>query len=139
MKRLTLGLLFAPLFLAACYTGPGIRTFAPAQGPKGVQTTLKLQQSGQAEGELLAVRDDGLMLLANASVVFAPYTAIDDARFVERRELGWGRLSGDRGQPPEPNIQQQLRLVSRFPQGLGGDVLEQLLGHHDQRYVEALE
>lgn len=141
MKPLVLFRVLIPLLVlgwTGCHVGPSVRTFGPAQSPEGIRTTLHLQRSGAVEGELLAVRDDGLVLRTASAVVLAPYAAINEARFAQRKGLTRGQV-GSRERRPPPSVREELRLLSRFPQGLDGDVLQRLLALHGQSYVQTLQ
>jgi len=103
----------------ACNVGGKVDRFAPAQRPDGAAVALALRGGGSAQGELLAVQDTALVVLAAHTVTLVPYGAIDAAEFSQVGDLG--------KTPPAPDFAQRLRLVSRFPQGLTPDMLARLL------------
>jgi len=114
------------LLLAACYIGPGIDTFAPARGPRGVAAEVRLRdRGGEVKGELLAVEDSALLVLREQRIVRVPLHAISWARFpqtnvlIDRRNL-------------LPAQRDRLRQLSRFPAGVSPDVMARLLVAHGQ-------
>ena len=109
------------------------------------------------EGELLEVREDGLLLntrqvgakgAVKRHVVFVPYTAMEDVG-VEGLKLSvlhkidpWneediGTVVDERLRSREQD-REKLRLLSRFPQGLSRPLLEKLLAAEDQATVEVI-
>src|SRR6058998_950484 len=93
-----------------CSIGGRVDRFAPAQQPDGVAVALALRGGGREQGELLAVQDTALVVLAADTVTLVPYGAIEAAEFSQVGDLG--------KTPPAPDFAKRLRLVSRFPQGL---------------------
>jgi len=122
----------AVLSVVACSYGPKVTRFDPAIGPRGVSTTFATGSREQHSGELLEVRETGLLIGTEKSILFVPYEALQSASFKDMGlKLGGGRL---------PSVQQRdtLRLVSRFPQGLSPPLLQQLLegrGQSEPRQV----
>lgn len=110
---------------AACTVGTRVRTFRPAQSPAGAAATLELRGE-RLRGELLALDDSALFVLAAGGVTLVRYTAILGATFAQ---VG-SPLGG--GHAPRPQAREQLRLVSRFPQGLTPELLRALLAAHAQ-------
>ena len=135
MQRTKLTWLILGLF-AGCVYGPGVGKSPLARRPEGVDVSAS-SQHGTFTGELLEVRDAGLLLLvapenANGNrIVLLPYGAIRAARF-DKLGAGYGLTDG---QPPMPATRERLRRVSRFPQGLSEDVLRRLLDAHGQTEV----
>jgi hypothetical protein len=136
MRRAMLASLLLAL-LAACVLGPHVDEFPPARRPEGVDINVS-SPHGSLAGELLDVRDAGLLLLAAPAtatgkrVVLLPYGAIRAARFAK---LGAGYELKD-GQPPTAATRERLQRVSRFPQGLSDAVLRALLDAYGQAEVE---
>jgi len=93
-----------------CNIGGRVDRFAPAKRPEGVAVTLALLGGGRAQGELLAVQDTALVVLARDTVTLVPYRALEAGEFSQVGEL--------RATPPAPDFARRLQLVSRFPQGL---------------------
>jgi len=74
-------------------------------------------------GELIEVRQDGIILLTDRKLRLLPYQAIRSSKISAFR-FNENIL---KGRAPEPRVLQQLRLVSRYPQGLAPELLQQLL------------
>jgi hypothetical protein len=121
---------------AGCVFGPRVDNSPLARRPEGVDVDAS-SQLGRFTGELLEVRDAGLLLLVvperamGKPVVLLPYGAIRAARF-GRLGAGYGLKDG---QPPVPATRERLRRVSRFPQGLSDVVLRRLLDAYGQAEV----
>jgi hypothetical protein len=116
----------AVLSTVACAYGPTIASFEPATGPRGVTTTLIAASGEVREGELLEVRETGLLLAGEKAIYFIPYEALQSATFKGMRLKAGGRRA------PSEEQRGTLRLVSRFPQGLSPPLLQQLLEAHGQ-------
>ncbi len=133
--------LFASLILgllAGC-VGLKVDAFPPARRPEGVGINGSTTRQGSFTGELLEVRDAGLLLLlvppATATtkrLVLLPYGAIHEARC---DRLGTHYELRD-GQPPTAATRERLQRVSRFPQGLSDPVLRTLLDAYGQPEIE---
>jgi len=98
------------------------REYPPALGPKGVMMSVRTRQ-GQLLGELIEVRDAGIVL-ADQKLRFLPYTAILSSE-VDKTGSLYAAIS--KGAVPERGVQERLRLLSRFPQGLTPELVRQLL------------
>lgn len=116
----------AALAAAGCAYGPKVTRFEPAIGPRGVSTTFVTASREQRSGELLEVRETGLLIGAERSILFVPYEALQSATFADMGLKVEGR------RPPSETQLGRLRLVSRFPQGLSPPLLQQLLEAHGQ-------
>jgi hypothetical protein len=148
MKRTLTGVLAAAA-LSACAVGMHVRDFEPARSAEGVRATVRTPTT-MLTGELLEVRDTGLLLLTTGDAVpsdgapqqnnrhpvrLIPYSAIARAQFAQ---LGSG---GDleNGRPPSHRLRERLRLVSRFPYGMSPAVEADLLKAHGQSAVAEVE
>ena len=110
-------------FLAnGCSFGMTALKYPPAQGPTGVIMRVKTAQ-GQLSGELIEVRDSGIVVLADRKLRLLPYTVILSSE-VDRTP---SRYAISHQTVPKPNVQAHLRLLSRFPQGLSPELMQQLL------------
>lgn len=119
------------LALVGCHMGGRVDRFAPANGPEGVAVALELRRGGRAQGELLAVQDTALVVLAQDTVTLVPYGALETGEF--------SQVEGElRGTPPAPDFARRLRLVSRFPQGLTPDMLARLLAAYGQSALKVV-
>lgn len=124
----------------ACHVGHSVKEFAPAFGPNGILTDLQLK-GVRVEGELLEVRDSGLLVLwkkrvpagqqQRLVVTSVPLAAIRSGRF----DL-YGTLIVN-GAPAAKNSLERLRLVSRFPKGLTPELRAALLTAHGQTEPDA--
>lgn len=129
--RSRFALVLTAALLAGCTMrhGEWLDTYPPATGPAGLTAQLRLleEDRGEMTGELLAVEDHGFLVLHRDTVVRVHYPRIEGATFPDRRTL---RVSG--GQPPAPAVRDTLRLLSRFPQGVDGNLLRRLLDAYGQ-------
>ena len=121
---LGIGLLFV---LGGCYHGPDLDSYAPAHNPAGVATKITLLDRTRIAGELLAVREDGLIVADEEEVFWIPFSHIRSGDFEQNYSL-----SVYRAKTPSPSKLQKLRLLSRFPQGLDGELLQRLLAAYHQ-------
>ena len=138
MRRLMFAALVAtPLF--GCHLGPRLDRYPVAVRPEGV-TVAASGRHGSIQGELLEVRDAGVVLLVTpvgggaSRVVLLPYVAIREARL-----LGLHKNDTLRdGQPPAAGQRQRFRKLSRFPQGLSEELMRQLLDAYGQAELERI-
>lgn len=122
----------AVLSTVACAYGPKVMSFDPATGPRGVSTTFIAASGDVRTGELLEVRETGLLIGGEKSIFFVPYEALQSATFKDMSLKVGGRRA------PSAKQLSTLRLVSRFPQGLSPPLLQQLLearGQSEPRQV----
>ena len=113
-----------------CSFGATVERFAPATRPQGVAAALTLQGGAECNGELLAVQDTALVVLARDTVTLVSYGAIFRGRFSELGPL--------LATPPAADFATRLRLLSRFPQGLTPDLLARLLAAQGQSAVKVV-
>lgn len=123
-------------FAHGCGFGPPIRygqrveDFPPAGIPNGASVSVVTNQR-QIAGELIEVQDTGLVVLERSLLRFFPYTSVRSIRIEPTdRNIGTG------SQPLDPRRREEVRLLSRFPQGLSPGVLEQLLAVYGQTQIE---
>ena len=110
-----------------CSFGMTARKYRPAQDPKGVIMRIDTAQ-GQLLGELIEVRDVGIVVLADQKLRLLPYTVILSSEVDQTAS----RYSISRRTVPKPDVQAHLRLLSRFPRGLTPELMRQLLAAHGQ-------
>jgi len=128
MKRTwVLGPVLATL---ACNLGGRVDRFAPAKQPAGVAVTLWLRSGETGHGELLAVQDTALVVLAQDTVTLVPYRVLQAGRFSQVGELTEA--------PPSKDFAGRLQLVSRFPQGLTPEMLTRLLAAYGQSVLKVV-
>lgn len=133
---MVVALVATPLF--GCHMGPRLGRYPVAVRPEGV-TVAASARHGRIQGELLEVRDAGLVLLitpagGRARVVLLPYAAIREARLQDMDKKDTLRD----GQPPAARQSERFRSVSRFPQGLSEALLRQLLDAYGQAELERI-
>lgn len=121
---------FVLLFAAAligCAVGPAVENFAPAQQPAGVEVTLSVDKGAVLKGELLEVRNIGLVVLTGNEVTLIPYTSIRKGTVRQTSVVlkDWT--------PPTATDREKLRLLSRFPQGINPSLLASLLAVYQQK------
>jgi len=129
MTRVTALLMFLTLacFSNGCSFGMTAIKYRPAQEPKGVNMRIDTAQ-GQLSGELIEVRDVGIVVLVDQKLRLLPYTAILSSK-IDQTE---SRYAISQRTVPKPEVKEQLRLLSRFPQGLTPELMKQLLGEYGQ-------
>jgi hypothetical protein len=115
---------FASLVIvsAACVirTGTQPGTFEPAHAPNGIAASLSVT-SMRIVGELLEVRDTGLVVLAQERVVLVPFPTIRLGTFRHTK------VTIVDGRPPAGDALAELRMLSRFPYGIPRGALRRLL------------
>ena len=160
MKLLIIYLISA-LAIAGCHAGPQIEDFEQAWQPEGIGVSIMLDprfdDRKRVEGELLEVRRDGLLVnsrepqkgyVVRKGLVFVSYSVM---RNVEVDDLNLNVVSESylddddeiftKSERPSGNIErqrEQLRLLSRFPQGLSQSLLEDMLKAEGQTTVDII-
>jgi len=104
-----------------------VDSFPPARTPRGVTTSITTSNA-RFSGELIEMRDSGVVILAEKTFRLIPYGAIVASRFEGMK--GSDKISDRR--PPKAEVREHLRLVSRFPQGLTPQLLRRLLDANRQ-------
>ena len=135
LTMLAVVLLLAALLLAAgCNWGTRPQNFAPALGPAGASVTFRLREGRSTQtGELYAVDSSGAILLA-PRLVHVAWSRFD---WADVQKLGDEYDVAGR-QPVGAEQRARLALVSRFPQGLSGDLLQRVLRMLSQPALEEL-
>lgn len=141
MKKVLLVPALVCTIIVGCSAGIEVKNFKPAQGPQGVQMEIKLYgdviKGDKVEGELLAVRADGVLLKVAEypvgddiaeRVVLIPFWMMDTARL---EQMGRAKVESQ-GEDMNDVYLKRLRLVSRFPQGLSDELLGKILTSLDQ-------
>jgi hypothetical protein len=140
-------LLLVALLVTACSTGIEVAEFRPAQGPRGVMMDLELDpgylEGDMLRGELLAVREDSLLLSVNGyrdeqddvrRVVSVAFGIMDRATL---DQMGRAQVISQ-GRARDEAYLDRLRLISRFPQGLSDKLLQDMMSGYDQHALETL-
>lgn len=117
------------LILAGCHVGSRAETFAPARGPAGVEVAVALRDRRPLKGELLTVGDTALLVLSEGRVVLVPASAALGVQLAQRSDVLLAARDGKLG--PSGALG-EVRLVSRFPQGLTPVLLRRLLVAYGQ-------
>lgn len=133
-----LSLLLA-LLLAGCTVGPSLDRLSSLQTGQGIEVSLVRRTSPMVSiYELLSAEEGGLYLHRPAPnsgdrIFWIPYENVSRAEFNALRRLNFGG-----GRAPSPTRLRELRLTSRYPQGIDGDLREALLAAYDQEEVITL-
>ena len=126
-----IGLVLAVCSVACFRFGATGATLPLAALPNGA--TVSIQTTGEtANGELLAVRDDGLVILRGPRLSFVPYNNLRSARIAELSDYSVGAGA------PAPASRAKLTAVSRYPQGIGKELQRKLLAQSGQTELEVL-
>jgi hypothetical protein len=134
---------------AGCAYGMTEKKFRAAHSPRGIETRITTSDAVFA-GELIEVREAGLVLLSETMFRLAPTGTTETAErrlrlipyaavLVSRFEQLDQRVYIFAGRVPSGNGREQLRLVSRFPQGLSPEVLSRLLEEHGQTELAGIQ
>lgn len=110
--------LLPPLLLAACMVGTSAHGYAPAKGPAGATVSMELDDKRRITGELLAVEEATLLVLQDREVIRVPVSRIRSGKAPKISFTG-ERLVG--------TTREELRLVSRYPQGVSPELEARLL------------
>jgi hypothetical protein len=129
--RLT-ALLAAVFLVQGCRYGMSVKNFPAAQGPKGVMVQVTTEQP--FSGELIEVRDTGLVVLTDRTLRLLPYSAIVSSHIDNMSS----QYAVRNRRAPNPDARERLRLLSRFPQGLTPDLLQALLATYQQTELAGL-
>ena len=146
MRRVA-GFIFLACITTACTFGLTTDRFTPARRAEGVRGEIATAKK-QLYGEVIAVRDDGLIILADnvlrdqGRVIQAtkvlrlvPYSEIRTTRFDQMMPP----IDITGGRAPAPKARERLRLVSRYPQGLTPALLSDLLRAYGQTALAGID
>lgn len=121
------GQLGALILLTACSVGTTGRNYAPAKGPAGATVSLELTGKRTMTGELLAVEQGSLLMLAGRQLVRVALPVI---------QFGKAPKVSFTGGTLKDAVRQRLRLISRYPQGVSPDLEARLLEAYGQTLVQ---
>lgn len=127
-------LLFMLPLVSACHWGTRPRNLPPAQGPAGVSVAVLLAgETTDRVGELYAVDREGVLVRDRrlARFPWRQIVAIDVA------QMGDGYDVPPRFTPDSAHIA-RLAALSRFPQGLTGELLQRVLQRIEQDSVDGV-
>ena len=124
--------LIAIIFCVGCWrVGPSGMELDLARSPNGATLNV-LTPTQHVQGELLAVRDDGIVILRGSRLTLIPYASI---RRAEVRELPDYSLGAG---TPTPERRAGLNSLSRYPQGIGPELQRRLFAQSGQTELEVL-
>lgn len=130
VRRLRLSGFAAALLALACVNvGTQVQEFSVASGPNGAMANIQTE-SGAISGELLAVQEDGVIVLDNSVMELVPYHFI--------RSLRLRQLDGDYAlgsDAPDRARRARLASVSRYPQGINVQLRQRLLAQLRQSEI----
>jgi hypothetical protein len=145
MNRLSVTLAFLIHGLTACSVVPTLSDFTPAHSPAGVQTHVVVHRNvlegNKIAGELLTVRSDGLLVLSpkpvlpdtsGQRVVLVPFWMM---RSVRIEQVGSFAIKSE-GSERDAARRERLQLLSRYPQGVSGELLQKLLASNAQSAID---
>ena len=123
--RAWLAVVLLPVLSAGCRLGPTTESIAPAARPQGAETEVRYAREGRDDtlvGELVAVREDGVLLLAPSGLTLVSYEVLSEARLEDV-------LGSSRRLPGRPSESERARvaLFARYPFGVGEDGVTGLL------------
>jgi hypothetical protein len=116
---------------ASCSVGPRPDKFPPAREPAGATIQLRLRGKRVVTGELLAVQDSGLLVRDSSRILLVPNRAVQNGSLVSG---GAGPFRGK----PVGDTRERLRLLSRYPSGVSGELLTTLLAAYGRDSVETV-
>lgn len=126
--------LLSAVALGACVWGTRPNRFPPALGPQGARVALRVTgESLDRVGELYAVDGEGIVLAESSlmRIRWPRVHALDVDRLDEKFDiLAKETVSAEK--------RERLRLISRFPQGLSGALLDSVLSKRGQRAMEVI-
>jgi hypothetical protein len=132
MREIRNSIFITALCSVACFhIGPTADKFPLALGPNGATVTVQTT-SQSATGELLAVRDDGVVMLRGAKLAFAPFADLRSVKVAVLSDYSIGA-----GAPP-PDRRARLNAVSRYPQGISAELQRKLLAQSGQTALDVL-
>ena len=129
-----------------CHYGPQIEALDEARRPEGAEVTVHLKGGAVAgnppRGELLDVRRESLVVNirrgADDGFESPRLVTLIGYELIDYVDAGvFGRL--DPGGGSDDDARARLRRVSRFPQGLAPELLDQLLEAQGQETLAILE
>ena len=133
--------------LSACHVGPQIKDLDLANNPEGATVEVRVlpangQDKQKFEGELLEIRDDGIVFSGAGSddtddeLIFVAWSR---AARVRATEFGGYRAEVGRSLEWSAETKERFRLISRFPQGISPEIMDGLLAAHRQEELRRFE
>ena len=127
--------------MAGCSSGQKLVDYPSASGPEGATVRVAMSSGGYS-GQLLETRADAILILSSSRtetrsgtkveiretrVRLLPYNRVESVQF----QVG-SKIDGRKWSPTDPASRERFRLLSRFPQGLTPELLQQLLKVYGQ-------
>jgi hypothetical protein len=145
MNRVVLSFLAASM--SACHVGPQIKDLDLAHNPDGATVEVQVLASEgrdklKFEGELLEIRNDGIVFSGAAAddstdeVIFVAWSRV--AR-VKATQFGGYSATIGRSLEWTSETKERFRLISRFPQGISSELMDNLLVAHRQELLLRFE
>lgn len=132
MSRIRNIIFITVLCSAACFhIGPSAENFPLASRPNGATVTVQTTSQSVA-GELLAVRDDGVVILHGSTLALAPYSDLRSVKVVDLTDYSIGAGT------PQPEPRAKLNALSRYPQGISAALQQKLFAQSGQAELEVL-
>lgn len=116
--------------MSGCLLGMSSEKFRAASSPAGAELQIRTRKA-RIVGELVEVRDSGVVIAPPGDLMLVPFGAIRSAVATQTNI----RFSGK----PRQNVHERLRLLSRYPAGIPAEALERLLairGHQALRVYQ---
>jgi hypothetical protein len=129
---ITLAVVCCVTLTGGCAYGMTAEKLTSAHEPAGVTVRISTDRR-PLSGELIELRDDGLLLVSDKIVRLVPYSSIASAEFNQTKD----KIEGH--QQPARDRRERLRLLSRYPQGVGPDLLRELLRAYGQDELKGVE
>lgn len=119
------------LAVAGCQMGTRPSELVPATSPRGTEVELHLTDAGgRLTGELVAVRENDLLLDTSRGFTAVRYAAFGRAEFEDAPGVGrWRDAEGQR---------ERLARYSRYPFGVSEELLRRLLAARDQEELRVI-
>ena len=135
------------VLLSACHVGPQIKDLDLASNPEGAKVEVQVLPAGEQgklefEGELLEIRDDGIVISgtnedkAANEIIFVAWSR---ANKIMATEFGGYRAEIGRKLKWSEETKERFRLISRFPQGISPEIMNGLLAAHRQEGLRRFE
>jgi hypothetical protein len=136
----------AALLCAGCTlnSAPELADFPTAFGPEGVSLRVSVPDA-EYSGELLETRPDAFLILTTArswkvsgetrQATEAVVRLLSHSRIEAIRSARGSGKGVPKWVPGDPKSRERFRMVSRFPQGLSPELLQQLLKMYGQTQV----
>lgn len=134
MTTLRAAAIVSIIFVSACTFGKSGEEWPVALRPGGAPVTI-VSTGRHFTGELVMVRDNGLVVIANKRLLLFPFASID-----VMTATGMGRaFSLSAGEKLSSEKRERLRLISQFPQGMTAEIERRLLAELNQTEITTIE